>query len=531
MAAGDEVAGQFGLGEHGISPRGDVLWNVPPPVLVEQALRRGDAMLAATGALSVTTPPYTGRAPNDRYLVREATTEADIWWGDVNVPLSPESWTALRSLVADYLSARDLWVQDVVCGADPDYAIATRVVSESPWHALFTQNMFLPPAPGAFEPEWTILHAPGVQADPNRHGTRSGAFVVLNLAERTVLIGGTRYAGEVKKSMFSVMNHRLPGRGVLPMHCSANVGPEGDVAIFFGLSGTGKTTLSTDPHRRMIGDDEHGWSDEGVFNFEGGSYAKVIRISEEDEPLIYKATNSFGAIIENVILDPVSRVPDFDDDAITENTRSSYPLELLANVVPEGRGGHARNVTFLTADAFGILPPISRLTREQAMYYFLAGYTAKVAGTEGGVKEPQATFSPCFGAPFLPLPPWVYADLLGRRVEEHDARVWLVNTGWTGGPYGVGHRVPIRYTRAMLQGALTGALNDVATRIDPVFGLEVPVMVPEVPSEVLDPRGTWDDPAAYDAGAAELARRFHAEFEAHADRVSGAVRGAGPRRG
>ncbi len=524
---------RFGLAEHGLAPSRDVFWNLSVAELVEQALARGEGRLASTGAFVAETGEHTGRSPQDRFVVREPSTEAEIWWGEVNRPISEASFDGLHAKLTRGMSQRDLFVQDLHAGADPSYRIGVRVVSTRAWASLFAWNMFLPGRPGgdaAFAPDWTVLHAPEVAADPAADGTRTGTFIVLNLARRMVLVGGTGYAGEIKKSIFAVMNHRLPPLGVLPMHCSANVDRRGgDTALFFGLSGTGKTTLSADPHRPLIGDDEHGWSAAGVFNFEGGCYAKVIRLSAAGEPEIHRATERFGTILENVVLDPATRAPDYDDDSLTENTRSSYPLESLDNVVMTGLAGHPNHVVFLTADAFGVLPPIARLSREQAMYYFLSGYTAKVAGTERGVTEPKATFSACFGAPFLPRRPGVYADLLGQRLDRHGARVWLVNTGWTGGPYGQGHRMSLTHTRAMLRAALAGQLDGSAMHPDPVFGLAIPAHVPDVPTEVLQPRATWPDPAAYDQRAADLAAMFKANFAQFADQVPEAVRAAGPR--
>ena len=531
MSPAIERPGRYGLEEHGIHPTRDVFWNLVPAHLVEHAIRRSEGMLAASGAFTATTGAHTGRSPNDRFVVREPSTEADIWWGSVNQPISPEQFDGLHAKLIDHLSAADLYVQDVAAGADPHYRLGVRVISTSAWHSHFARNMFLtlePNVADGFTPDWTVLHAPAVQADPDRDGTRSGTFIVLNFARRIVLVGGTAYAGEIKKSIFAVMNQRLPGLDVFPMHCSANVGMQGDVALFFGLSGTGKTTLSADPERLLIGDDEHGWSNNGVFNFEGGCYAKVIRLSQTGEPEIWAATERFGAVIENVVLDPITRVVDYDADTLTENTRSSYPLTHLSNIVPSGQAGHPQNVVFLTADAFGVLPPIAKLTPAQAMAHFLSGYTAKVAGTERGVTEPKATFSTCFGAPFLPLKPAVYAALLGRRLDEHLAKVWLVNTGWTGGPFGIGQRFSLKYTRAMLHAALEGRLDAVPTIPDPIFGLHVPAHVPDVPDEVLLPRGTWADPDAYDRKARELAAMFHANFEQFAAGVPESVRAAVP---
>ncbi len=519
------------LGLHGLRPTGRVHWNLAPAALLEAAIRKGEGSLTAQGAFVGVTTPHTGRSPKDKFLVREPSSEADIDWGAVNQPLAPESYELLKADVVRYLERQELFVRDVYAGADPDYRLSVRMIGPNAWQNLFVHNMFIEPAEeelDGFEPEVTILHAPEYKAEPERHGTRTSAFVVLSFADRAVLIGGTRYAGEIKKSIFSVLNYLLPLRGVLPMHCSANEGDAGDVAIFFGLSGTGKTTLSTDPSRHLIGDDEHGWSDHGVFNFEGGNYAKAIRLSPEGEPLIWGASHRFGAVLENVVVDEASRLVEWDSDAITENTRASYPMSFIEGRVESGRAGHPRSVVLLTADAFGVMPPIARLTPEQAMYHFLSGYTAKVAGTERGVTEPTATFSACFGAPFLPMHPTVYAGMLGEKIEAHHVRCWLVNTGWTGGPAGVGTRMKLGYTRAMVAAALSGALDAVPTREDPVFGLHVPVHVPGVPSGVLDPRGTWSDPEAYDAHARKLAGMFRDNFRKFEADAAEAVRSAGP---
>jgi phosphoenolpyruvate carboxykinase (ATP) len=446
--------------------------------------------------------------------VREPGSEDRIWWGDVNSELSEASFESLREKVAAHLAGGDLYVVDAFAGADPKLRIALRVITSHPYHALFARTMFIDPTEeelAGFRPQALVLHAPGLEADPDVDGTRTGTFVVLHPSREEVLIGGTFYAGEIKKSIFTLMNDRLPLEGVFPMHCSANVGAEDDVAIFFGLSGTGKTTLSADPERSLIGDDEHGWGDDGVFNFEGGCYAKVIRLSPEAEPEIHKATHRFGTILENVVVDERGSV-DLDDFSKTENTRAAYKLEQIANALPEKRAGQPQSVIFLTADAFGILPPIARLTRDQAMYWFLSGFTAKLAGTEIGVKEPQPTFSACFGAPFLPQPPVVYARLLAKKLDEHRAKVWLVNTGWTGGPYGEGERMPIVATRALLRAAISGYLDSVAYRTDELFGFEVPVSVPGVESTLLDPRSTWADADRYDAKARELAELFRDNF-------------------
>jgi phosphoenolpyruvate carboxykinase (ATP) len=521
---------RYGLEKNGIRNPGTVFWNLNPVELVEHAVRRGEGSLVEGGPFNAVTAPHTGRSPNDRFVVREPSSEEHVWWGKVNVPISPEHYATLREDVMAHLEGQDLYVRDMVAGADPKYALNVRVITPNAWHNLFAFNMFRRPEDAALaemEPGFTILHAPEYEADPARHGTRTSTFILINFAAKEVLIGGTRYAGEIKKSVFGVMNYVLPLQGVLSMHCSANVGPGGDTALFFGLSGTGKTTLSADPERGLIGDDEHGWSDEGIFNFEGGCYAKAVKLSAEGEPEIYATTRMFGTVLENLVTDQARRV-DFDDISITENTRISYPLHYIHNYVPDARGGHPRNIVFLTADAYGVLPPISRLTPEQAMFYFLSGYTAKVAGTERGVKEPQPTFSACFGAAFLSLHPGVYAELLGQKIAQHEARVWLVNTGWTGGPYGEGSRMKLAYTRAMVRAALSGQLDGVQTETVPFFGLKVPTEVPGVPSEVLNPRGTWASAQAYDAKAAELANAFCKNFEQFADRVPEAVRNAGP---
>jgi phosphoenolpyruvate carboxykinase (ATP) len=516
----------------GLRPRGTVHWNLLAPQLVEHAVRLGEGQFAEMGSLATVTSPHTGRSPDDKFIVRRAETEGDIDWGAVNRPIEPAHFDALLADVQAHLSARDqLFVQDLYCGADPAYRLAVRYVSPSAWHMAFVRNMFIRPELAdleAFAANFTVLHAPEMQADPARHGTRSATFIVLDLARRIILIGGTRYAGELKKAMFTVMNYYLPKQGVLSMHCSANIGAAGDTALFFGLSGTGKTTLSADPRRSLIGDDEHGWASDGVFNFEGGCYAKAINLSAESEPDIHRTTQMFGTILENVVLDPRSRRPRFGDSSITENTRLSYPLDYIPNHVPSGRGGHPTNIVFLAADSFGVLPPVARLSREQTMYYFLSGYTAKLAGTERGVKEPTATFSACFGAVFLVWHPTRYADMLGRLIDEHGCRVWLVNTGWSGGPYGVGERMKIAYTRQIVHAILDGSLDGTATREDPVFGLAVPAAVSNVPAAVLDPRGTWPDPAAYDTQAHKLAAMFRANFEKFGPSAR-SVAAAGPR--
>jgi phosphoenolpyruvate carboxykinase (ATP) len=518
-----------GLGGHGLEPRGQVFWNPTTSQLYEHVLGRGLARLAEGGPLVVDTGRHTGRSPQDRFIVREPGSEDRIAWGDVNQEIGEESFEALRERVVAHLEHGDVYVVDAFAGADPAHRLAVRVVTDSPWHALFAKTLFIDPSEelGELRPEALVLHAPSVEADPEEDGTRSETFVLLHPSRGEILIGGTEYAGEIKKSVFTVMNDRLPLEGVLPMHCSANVGDDGRVAIFFGLSGTGKTTLSADPERHLIGDDEHGWGEDGVFNLEGGCYAKVIRLSPEAEPQIYETTRSFGTVLENVIVDDRG-VLDLDDDSKTENTRAAYKLEQIANALPEKRAGHPSSVIFLTADAFGILPPIARLTREQALFYFLSGFTAKLAGTEIGVTEPQPTFSACFGAPFLPQSPGVYADMLGEKLERHGAAVWLVNTGWTGGPFGEGERMPIVATRALLRAALEGDLEDAEFRTDELFGFEVPLEVPHVDPRLLDPRSTWRDPAAYDARARKLAAKFREKVAGFED-VAPAVLQAGPR--
>ncbi|MBA3969540.1 MAG: phosphoenolpyruvate carboxykinase (ATP) [Gemmatimonadetes bacterium] len=525
---------RHGLDMQGLAPSGEVHWNLVAPELFQEAVRRGEGRFADMGPFVAVTAPHTGRSPNDKFVVRESATEADVDWGKVNQPIEEDRFELLLEDMREYLNGRDeLFVEDLYCGADPQYRLSVRYVSPNAWHMAFVRNMFIRPEAGEladFEPNFTVLHAPEFQADPDRHGTRTGTFIVLSLARRMILIGGTRYAGELKKSMFTVMNYMLPKQGVLSMHCSANIGHKGDTALFFGLSGTGKTTLSADPERALIGDDEHGWSGDGIFNFEGGCYAKVINLSPEGEPDIFRTTQMFGTILENVVLDEDTKKVEFENQSITENTRASYPLHYIPNYVPSGRGGHPENVVFLTADAFGVLPPIARLTPEQAMYYFLSGYTAKVAGTERGVTEPQATFSACFGAVFLVWHPTKYAQMLGERLREHGSQVWLVNTGWSGGPFGVGHRMKLGYTRAMVRAALNGDLANVQTENDPVFGLAVPTAIPGIPSDIMQPRSTWPDPEAYDAQASKLAQMFRDNFKKFGD-VAGEIQQAGPQAG
>lgn len=510
---------------------GTVYHNLSTPELYEEAIRRGEAMVGHLGPLVVSTGKYTGRSANDKFVVREPGTEAQIWWGKINKPFEPVDFDKVLYGLRSYLQNKDIFVQDAYAGADPKYRINVRVISEHAWHSLFARTMFIREFDrevlAAFEPDYTVIHCPDFQADPEHEHTASEAFILLNLDKKLVVIGGTSYAGEIKKSIFTVMNYLMPIQGVLSLHSSANVGVDGDSAVFFGLSGTGKTTLSTEAGRALIGDDELGWSDTGIFNYEGGCYAKMIRLSDEAEPEIYQTTRRFGTVLENVTIDPESRRLDLVE-AGTENTRGAYPITHIDNIAEGSMAGHPNHIFMLTADAFGVLPPISRLTPEQAKYHFISGYTAKVAGTERGVKEPQATFSACFGAPFMPLHPTVYADLLGKKLAEHGSKVWLINTGWTGGPYGVGERFKIAHSRAVIRAAINGDLDDVEYITDPVFGLEIPTECPGIPTELLTPRGTWDDPAAYDAKATELAGRFRKNFEEFADQAGPEIAAAGP---
>ncbi len=508
-------------------------WNLTAAALYEEAIRRGEGVVAADGPLVCRTGEHTGRSPKDKFLVREPATEQDIAWGAVNRPMSPEHFEQLHRDVVASLQRSELYVQDCYGGADPEYRLPVRIITEYAWHSLFARNLLIVDPAATSEagltPGFTIIDAPNFKADPARHGSRSDVVIALSFAQRLVIIAGTSYAGEIKKSVFTVLNGLLPAAGVLPMHCSANIGAAGDTALFFGLSGTGKTTLSSDADRALIGDDEHGWSDRGVFNFEGGCYAKTIKLSADAEPQIFATTRRFGTVLENVAIDPVTRQLDLDDDRLTENTRAAYPISFIENAQLVGLGGHPRNVIMLTADAFGVLPPISRLSPAAAIYHFLSGYTAKVAGTEKGVTEPTATFSTCFGSPFLPLAPSRYATMLGERITSHHARVWLVNTGWTGGAYGTGRRMKISHTRAMIRAALAGALDGVEYERDQVFNLDVPTSCPGVPNDVLKPRKTWADPVAYDAQAAKLARLFAENFKIFEGGVTPDVRAAGPR--
>lgn len=513
-----------------ISGSKSVHFNLSVSELVEKALANGEGVLASSGAFRVSTGKYTGRSPKDKFIVDEPTVHDRIDWGSVNRPISQERFESLYSQVKLYLKERELFVFDGFGGADKKYRLPIRVINEYAWQNLFVHQLFIRPTEAEledFQPGFTIIAVPGFKANPETDGTHSEAFIIVSYERRVVLIGGTHYAGEMKKSLFSVLNYFLPLDGVLPMHCSANIGKEGDVALFFGLSGTGKTTLSADPDRQLIGDDEHGWSKEGVFNFEGGCYAKCINLSQEKEPQIWNAIK-YGTVLENVVLDPETLVADYDDGSLTENTRAAYPIEYIDGAAIPGVGGHPKVIVFLTADAFGVLPPISKLSKEQAMYHFLSGYTSKLAGTERGITEPQATFSTCFGAPFLPLAPGVYAEMLGERIETYNTNVYLVNTGWSGGPYGVGKRMNLTYTRAMISAALNGSIESATYHADPTFGIFVPDHIDGVPSEVLIPRNTWEDKEQYDLIAKDLASRFNQNFEQF-NQVADAIKQAGPK--
>ena len=515
--------------QFGITGNGKAHYNFGPAALVEEAIRRGEARLSADGALVAYTGRHTGRSPKDKFIVRDASTEDRIWW-DNNKSITPDQFEVLLADFVAHAANKDLFVQDLFGGADERHALPVRVITEFAWHSQFIRNLLIRPREDAlddFAARLTIIDLPSFRADPARHGTGTETVIAIDLSRMIVLIGGTAYAGEMKKAVFTVLNHILPDAGVMPMHCSANEGPDGDAAVFFGLSGTGKTTLSADPSRVLIGDDEHGWGPDGVFNFEGGCYAKTIRLSAEAEPEIFATTRRFGTVLENVVLD-VRGVPDLDDGSLTENTRCAYPLDFIPNASATGRASHPKTIIMLTADAFGVMPPIARLTPAQAMYHFLSGYTAKVAGTERGVTEPEATFSTCFGAPFMPRHPSVYGNLLRDLIAEQGATCWLVNTGWTGGAYGTGRRMPIKATRALLSAALDGSLNDAKFRTDPNFGFEVPVLVSGVEASILDPRETWSDKAGYDRQAARLVTMFVDNFARFEDHVDGAVRGAAP---
>ena len=495
--------------------------NLSVAALIEESVKRGEGILAENGALVVSTGKYTGRSPGDKYIDDDALTDLEVDWGNVNQPFDPTLFHHLLGRVMAYLQDRDLFVLDAYAGADPEYQLPIRVVTEMAWHSLFAHQLFLRPTPeqlAAHQPQFTIINAGRFQADPALDGTKTETFIILDFEKKIGLIGGTEYAGEIKKSVFTILNYLLPHQDVMPMHCSANIGKDGDVALFFGLSGTGKTTLSADPERLLIGDDEHGWSDNGIFNFEGGCYAKCIHLSQAGEPQIWSAIR-YGSVLENVVLDPDTRVADYEDAQNTENTRVAYPVDYIPGAVLPSVGDHPKTILFLTADAFGVLPPISRLTKPQALYHFLSGYTSKLAGTERGIKTPEATFSACFGAPFMPLPPQRYAELLGERLEKHGTACYLVNTGWTGGPYGVGKRMNLDVTRRLISAALAGELDEVKFLPDPVFGLHVPQECPGVPSELLQPRGTWASSADYDAAAQDLAARFAKNYERFVDKA------------
>jgi phosphoenolpyruvate carboxykinase (ATP) len=517
----------------GITDPAKVHWNLSVAALYEEAVRRHEGVIAIDGPIVCSTGTHTGRSPNDKFIVKEPSSGQHVAWGKVNRPIEASRFEGLLTRMQAYLKNREVFVVDAWAGADPAYRLPIRVVTERAWHSLFARHLFIPELDRAaqlrHEPQFTVIDAPGFKAVPEKDGTNSETFILLDFAKRLVIVGGTNYAGEIKKSIFTVMNYLLPLRDVMPMHCSANIGDHGDTALFFGLSGTGKTTLSSDAKRRLIGDDEHGWSADGIFNFEGGCYAKMIRLSAEAEPQIFAATRRFGTVLENVTIDPVTRALDLNDDKKTENTRGAYPLTFIDNAVPSGRGGHPTNIIMLTADAFGVLPPIARLSPAAAMYHFLSGYTAKVAGTERGVTEPKATFSTCFGAPFMVLDPNVYAKLLGERIAKHQARVWLVNTGWTGGPYGVGSRMKLSHTRAMIDAVLSGALDSASYQTDPIFNLDVPTSCPNVPAGVLQPRNTWKDQAAYDAQAKKLAKMFADNFKTFEATAAKDVIAAGPK--
>lgn len=517
-----------GLETHGLTNLKSVYYNLHTPALYEEALKRNEGVMGHLGPLVVRTGQFTGRSPKDKFVVDEPEVHDYVWWGKVNRPFDPDQFDELHRRMASYLQSKDVFVQDCYAGADPNYRMPVRIITQFAWHNLFARNMFIQAKDeelADFKPEFVVIDCPGFHAFPEHDKTNSDVFILVNFAEKLVLIGGTEYAGEIKKSVFTAMNYFLPFKQVMPMHCSANIGPAGDTALFFGLSGTGKTTLSADPNRTLIGDDEHGWSDDGVFNFEGGCYAKVIKLSPTAEPEIYETTRRFGTVLENVMVDTVTRRLDLNDDSLTENTRAAYPITHIPNAKRDGMGSHPKNIIFLTADAFGVLPPVARLTREQALYHFISGYTAKVAGTERGVTEPTATFSTCFGAPFMSRQPSVYAELLGSKIDQHNANVWLINTGWNG----KGERMKIAYTRAMVTAALNGELDNVEYSTDPIFGLAIPKTCPNVPAEALQPQHSWDDKAAYEAQARKLAGMFVNNFKDYDAGVPAAIKAAAPK--
>ncbi len=526
----DRVNPACRLEDQGITGLGQVHYNLIEPSLVQAAVARGEGVLGIGGAFLCSTGQFTGRSPKDKFVVRTPSVEGSIWWEN-NAPMAPDAWGRLEADMLAHMRGRDYFVQDLYAGADPAHRLDVRVVTELAWHGLFIRHLLRRPARrelDQFTPEWTIINCPTFRADPERHGCRTSTVIAMNFDARRILIGNTAYAGENKKSVFTLLNYLLPAKGVMPMHCSANhaVGAPDDAAIFFGLSGTGKTTLSAAPDRTLIGDDEHGWSDSGTFNFEGGCYAKTINLRREAEPEIFDTTSRFATVVENMVYNPETLQLDFDDKSLTENTRCAYPLDYISNASATGMGGHPRNIIMLTCDAFGVMPPISRLTPAQAMYHFLSGFTAKAAGTERGVTEPTPTFSTCFGAPFMPRRPEVYGKLLQEKIARHGATCWLVNTGWTGGAFGTGRRMPIKATRALLRAALDGSLAGVTFRRDPNFGFEVPVEVPGVDRALLDPRGTWADGAAYDAQAAKLVRMFADNFGQYLPHIDAEVRAA-----
>jgi phosphoenolpyruvate carboxykinase (ATP) len=528
------VKADYGLDNHGLLNLGTVYWNLPTPALYEEIAFRREGRIVLGGALVASTGKHTGRSAGDKFIVRESTTEGDVWWGQYNRPFSTAKFEELFIRLQGYLQGHDLFVQDCYAGADPEYRLPVRIITEHAWHSLFARNMFIPPRTTEeyrrHVPEFTVIAAPGFKGIPQIDNTASNTFIVLNFAQRLCIVGNTAYAGEIKKSIFTVLNYLLPLQGVMPMHCSANIGPQGDAALFFGLSGTGKTTLSADPGRALVGDDEHGWSDRGVFNFEGGCYAKVIRLSPTAEPQIYACTRRFGTILENVTIENVTRTIDLDDETVTENTRASYPLEFIENAKPDGMGGHPKNIILLTCDANGVMPPLARLTPDQALYQFISGYTSKLAGTEAGLgSEPEVTFSACFGGPFMVHHPYKYAELLKRKITRHDANCWLVNTGWVGGPYGVGKRISIQHTRALLNAALSGELLKVEYVTDPIFGYRIPKSCPGVPEKVLSPSESWSDPGAWMTRYRQLAGRFIDNFKKFETGCPPEVIAAGPR--
>lgn len=515
----------------GISNLDDVFYNLSVPHLYEHIVYRREGSIGDMGPLVVRTGQHTGRSPNDKFIVKESSSEKNVWWGKVNIAYDEYKFDQIFDRMKLFIQNKELYIQDCNAGADPEHRLPIRIITETAWHSLFAKNLFIDPGTDLsyHQPEFTVLDMPNFHANVEKDATNSEVFILLNFKRKLVLIGGTSYAGEIKKSIFTVLNYLLPLKNVLSMHCSANIGPDNDTALLFGLSGTGKTTLSADPLRKLIGDDEHGWSDHGIFNFEGGCYAKVIRLSKEAEPEIYNVTRKFGTVLENVSVDSESRLLNLDDDSLTENTRAAYPLRYIDNIEASGLGPHPKNIIMLTADAFGVLPPIAKLTYEQALYHFLSGYTAKVAGTEKGVTEPKATFSTCFGAPFLVHNPSLYANMLGEKIKKYNVKCWLLNTGWTGGPFGKGSRIKIAYTRRMLNAALSGELDNVETFEDPIFGLQVPVTCPDIPPEILNPRNTWTDQNSYDETANKLAAMFHTNFKQFKDAVTQEVSNAAPK--